>query len=68
MTTLMTVTINTNASSDGGTRRSETQQIAYLLEQIAQQVNSGAALSNAALTDRNGNNVGSWTYTPVASS
>jgi hypothetical protein len=65
MAVRFTCTINTSAS-DGEHRRAETQQIAYLLEQMAQQVNSGAAASNANLRDRNGSIVGSWTYSPTS--
>jgi len=65
MATRFTCTINTSAS-DGESRRAETQQIADLLEQIAQHLGSGAKTSNAALRDRNGTIVGSWTYTPTS--
>lgn len=68
MTVALSVTINHDAVSEGETRRSEATQIAYLLGHIAQQCQSGAAVSNATLKDRNGRTVGSWTYSPAAAS
>lgn len=65
MPTRFTCTINTS-NTDGETRRSESQAVNDLLEQIQNHLGSGAKVSNASLRDRNGNIVGSWSYTPTA--
>ena len=56
-----TVTINTNAGF-GETARPHTEsiEIAYMLRQVAQAVASGRPSS--AIIDRNGNNVGSYSF------
>jgi hypothetical protein len=56
-----TVTINTNAGFGESPRlHTENAEIAYLLRQVTQAVLSGRPSS--AIIDRNGNNVGSYTY------
>lgn len=67
MTTRFTCTINTSAN-DGATRSAERAQIKDVLGKIIQQIGDGTSTSNASLTDRSGTVVGSWTYTPTASS
>lgn len=68
MTTLFTATLNVQTDSDGGARASERTEITKLLNRIEQKLQSGIVNSEAAVIDDNGHNVGSWTYTPVASS
>lgn len=67
MTTRFTLTINVSAGNDGGTRASESQQVAELLHDVARKVQTGK-VSESNLYDRNGVNVGNWTYSPTASS
>lgn len=56
-----TLTINTNAGfGETGKPQTERVEVAYLLEKVAQDVASGRPSS--AIIDRNGNNVGSYTY------
>jgi hypothetical protein len=52
----------------GEKRTAERAQLKYLLELIAQQIGDGKTTANASLTDQSGANVGSYTYTPGASS
>lgn len=66
MSTRFSLTINQTTASDGETRRAETSQIADILRRAADQVQSQNKTS-ATLYDRNGQNVGSFTYTPSAS-
>ena len=62
MATRMTVTINTNGGSDGGTRNSECQQCADVLLRIASALMQSQATSGSVL-DRNGF-AHSYTYIP----
>jgi hypothetical protein len=66
-TAALTVSISTS-SNMGEKRTAERAQLKYLLELIAQQIGDGKTTANASLTDQSGANVGSYTYTPGASS
>lgn len=67
MTTLFTMTVNAATSiSQGETRRAETELVSYCMKEVEQRIGSGAATSGT-IYDRNNTNVGSFTYTPVAS-
>lgn len=56
-----TLTINTNAGfGETGKPHIENGEIVYVLRKVMQQVGSGVASS--AIIDRNGNNVGSYSY------
>jgi hypothetical protein len=64
MATRLSVTINTNGGSDGGTRNDECQQCADVLQRIAVMLQNTQA--SGTVTDRNGL-AHSYTYTPTAS-
>jgi hypothetical protein len=66
MTVRMSVTVNVGAN-DGATRASERANVKTLLEKVIQAVGDGTSTSGTVL-DNSGNNVGSWTYSPTASS
>jgi hypothetical protein len=56
-----TLTINTNSGfGETGKPHIENTEIAYMLRQVAQDVQSGRP--SRAIIDRNGNNVGSYSY------
>jgi len=56
-----TLTINTNAGFGETTKpHIENAEIAFLLRKVAQDVGSG--ISSRAILDRNGNNVGSYSF------
>jgi hypothetical protein len=65
--TIFTLTIDGSTAAFGASRRAETTEIARLLAIAAQQINSGAA-TTGNLVDSNRNNVGTFTYTPIAAS
>jgi hypothetical protein len=67
VTTRFTLTINTPAN-DGATRAAERAQIQDVHLRVIQAVGDGTSTSNASLTDRSGNVVGEWVYSPSASS
>jgi hypothetical protein len=64
MATRLTVTVNTNGGSDGGSRNSECQQCADVLYRVAFMLQNLQA--SGTVTDRNGFSH-SYTYTPTAS-
>jgi hypothetical protein len=66
MTTRMSVTLNVGPN-DGATRTSERGNIKTLLGKVIQAIGDGTSTSGTVL-DNSGNNVGSWTYSPTASS
>ena len=68
MATMLSVTITSvGGALNAGSRRSERNEMAVMLERVAQEVMSATVNSNSTLVDRNGTAVGSWTYTPIAS-
>ena len=64
MATRLTVTVNTNGGSDGGTRNSECQQCADVILRVAGMLQNTQA--SGTVLDRNGL-AHSYTYTPTAS-
>jgi hypothetical protein len=66
MTVRMSVTINTGPN-DGATRASERVNVKTLLEKVVQAIGDGVSTSGNVI-DNSGNNVGTWTYSPTASS
>jgi hypothetical protein len=63
MATRLSVTVNTNGGSDGGSRNSECQQVADVLLRVAGMLM--ATQASGTVVDRNGF-AHSYTYTPTA--
>lgn len=61
----LTVTILTDGTRDGGTRRAECQQAAEMLQRVGEQLTNTQALTGA-IVDRNGVASASYVYTPTA--
>jgi hypothetical protein len=67
MATLLTLTITDAGVQEGETRKSERVFLERMLIKIANKLGSGVANSDAHVLDDNHADVGSWTYTPIAS-
>jgi len=67
MATMLTVTITDAGVQEGATQKSERVFLQRMLERIANKIGSGAANSDAHVLDDNHTDIGSWTYTPIAS-
>lgn len=67
MATMLSVTIDDSGVQQGKTRKSERAFLQRMLLKIADDLASGRENSSTAPLDDNGHDVGSWTYTPIAS-
>lgn len=63
MATIFTMTVNTGSKSQGETQASEAALIGHAIDQVRQAL---PAKPSGTIYDRNGANIGSYTYSPVA--